>query len=218
MNNKEEEKIKVALYEDNSALRDSLSSLISVFPEFVLTGAYPNALQIIENTKENTPEVILMDIDMPGITGIDAVLQLHKEFPEIKVLMQTVFDDNDKVFRSICNGAVGYLLKKTPPLQMLQAIKDAHSGGAPMSPTIAQKVLGMFRQQSPLTSQEEIKLSAREKEILTHLTNGLSYKMIAESCEISIDTVRFHIKKIYEKLHVHSMTEAVSKALRDKLV
>ncbi|MGZ3866664.1 MAG: response regulator, partial [Bacteroidia bacterium] len=105
----ENKKIKVALYEDNNALRDSLSKLIEAFPEFILTGAYPNALKIIENTKENHPEVILMDIDMPGLTGIQAVGMVKKEFPEVKVLMQTVFDDNDRVFHSICNGAVGYM-------------------------------------------------------------------------------------------------------------
>jgi DNA-binding NarL/FixJ family response regulator len=214
----ENKKIKVALYEDNNALRDSLSKLIGAFPDFTLCGAYPNALKIIENTKENSPDVILMDIDMPGMTGIEAVELVHKEFLNVKVLMQTVFDDNDNVFHSICNGAVGYILKKTPPLQMLDAIRDAHTGGAPMSPVIAKKVLGMFRQHAPAQNREEINLSAREKQVLTHLTNGMSYKMIAEACEISIDTVRFHIKKIYEKLHVHSMTEAVAKALRDRLI
>jgi DNA-binding NarL/FixJ family response regulator len=164
------------------------------------------------------PDVILMDIDMPGITGIEAVTKIHAAYPEIKILMQTVFDDEERIFHSICAGAVGYMLKQTKPLDMLQAIREAAQGGSPMSPAIATKVLKMFRQYSPVSSDEKIILSEREKEVLSALTQGKSYKMIAEICSISLDTVRFHIKKIYDKLHVHSMTEAVSKALREKLI
>ena len=211
-------KIKVALYEDSKPLRDSLSLLIKSAPDIELIDAFANAKTILQNIEIKKPDVILMDIDMPGITGIEAVALVHKQFPEIKVLMQTVFDDNDRVFNSICSGAVGYLLKKTKPMQILEAIREANGGGAPMTPIIATKVLKMFRENSPQPATTKVDLSSRESEILTHLTNGLSYKMIAESCIISIDTVRFHIKKIYEKLHVHSMTEAVSKALREKLI
>ena len=213
-----EQKIKVSIYEDNKALCQSLTQLIESFDDFEMAGVFHNPINIIENINKNKPDVILMDIDMPGMTGIQAVGLVHKKFPEIKVMMQTVFDDDDKVFNSICNGAVGYLLKKTKPLQIIESIREASKGGAPMSPAIATKVLKMFRQYSPPTSDEKINLSAREKEVLSSLTKGLSYKMIAEVCSISIDTVRFHIKHIYEKLHVHSMTEAVSKALREKLI
>ena len=211
-------KIRVALYEDNAALRDSFSKLLEVFPEFELTGAYPNAINIVSDIQASTPEVILMDIDMPGISGIEAVGKIHKKFPQIKILMQTVFEEEDKIFDSICAGAVGYLLKKTKPLELLEAIKEARQGGAPMTPIIATKVLKMFRQYSPPVSDEKINLSEKEKIILSALTEGKSYKMIAETCNLSIDTVRFHIKNIYEKLHVHSMTEAVSKALKERLI
>jgi DNA-binding NarL/FixJ family response regulator len=211
-------KIRVALYEDNSYMRESLSKLLEVFPEFELTSAYANAMNILENVREHSPEVILMDIDMPGISGIEAVEKVHGEYPEIKILMQTVFEDEEKIFSSICAGAVGYMLKKTKPLEILEAIREAKQGGSPMTPVIATKVLKMFRQYSPPSKDEKINLSDREKEVLSALTQGKSYKMIGESCSISIDTVRFHIKRIYEKLHVHSMTEAVSKALRERLI
>ena len=212
------EKIRVCIFEDNEALRKSLSDLISIDTELEFAGSFPNALHLLDDIEKNKPQVLLMDIGMPGISGIEAVALVRKEFPDVKVIMQTDFDDDNKVFQSICGGAVGYLLKKTPPLQMLEAIKQAADGGAPMSPSIATKVLQLFRQHHVPKENEIIDLTVREKEILTSLTQGMSYKMIAAAHAISIDTVRFHIKKIYEKLHVHSMTEAVSKALREKLI
>ncbi len=214
----EQQKIKVALYDDNASLRDSLSKLLAVYPEFELTGAYPNATNILANIEAAQPDVIVMDIDMPGISGIDAVQMVHKKYPHIKIMMQTVFEEEEKIFSSICAGAVGYMLKKTKPADILEAIREAGKGGSPMTPAIATKVLKMFRQFSPAASDEKINLSDREKEVLSALTQGQSYKMIAECCAISIDTVRFHIKNIYEKLHVHSMTEAVAKALKERLI
>ncbi len=162
------------------------------------------------------PHVVLMDIQMPGINGIEGVKVITSHFPEIKIIMQTVVEDDDKIFASICNGASGYLLKNTTPSKLLQAIVEVHEGGAPMTPLIAQKVLDKFRRQSPASSKELSTLSAREKEILECLVEGMSYKMIAASCKISIDTVRFHIRHIYEKLHVSSKSEAVSKAIRGR--
>jgi DNA-binding NarL/FixJ family response regulator len=212
------EKIKVALYEDNNSLRDSLSRLIGAYPEFTLTGAYPNAVNILKEVEADAPDVILMDIDMPGVSGIDALAQVRKAYPGIRVIMQTVFDDNDRIFRSVCAGAVGYILKKKSPGEILDAIREGYNGGAPITPSIALKILAMFKQNIVPPEKKEIDLGDREKEILTHLTRGLSYKMIAGACGISIDTVRYHIKNIYEKLHVHSMTEAVARALKDKLV
>ncbi len=209
--------IKIALYDDNNDLRRSLSLLFNTNHPFELIGSYPNAKSLIENCNNQMPDVILMDIDMPGISGIEAAGILHLQFPEIKVLMLTVFDDNQRIFQSICNGAVGYILKKADPVELLEAALQASEGGAPMTPEIASKVLEMFRTQNPHQA-EHIDLGDREREVLTLLTKGHSYKMIALECGISIDTVRFYIKKIYEKLHVHSMTEAVSKALRLKLV
>ena len=214
---KEGQAIKVALYDDNAALRFSLSKLIGSSAQFELIGAYPDATMVIENCQYRKPDVILMDIDMPGISGIQAAGKLRLAFPQIKILMLTVFDDNENVFHSICNGANGYILKKADPLEILESVKEAYEGGAPMTPVIATKVLQMFRNQAP-AREEHIDLNEREREVLTLLTKGFRYKMIAAETEISIDTVRFYIKKIYQKLHVHSMTEAVSLALKNKWV
>lgn len=209
--------IKVALYEDNAALRCSLSKLFEASFEFDFIGAYAEATLLIENCQYRKPDVILMDIEMPGISGIEAVRKLQLSYPEIKVLMLTVFEDNESIFQSICHGAIGYILKKEDPLEIIKAVIEAHDGGAPMTPLIATKVIEMFRRQAPqpLATND---LSEREREILALLARGFSYKMIANERAISIDTVRFHIKKIYEKLQVHSMTEAVSKAIKNKWV
>lgn len=158
-----------------------------------------------------------MDIGMPGMSGIEGVRLLKSVFPQVDVIMQTVYEDDERIFQSIIAGASGYLLKKTPPAKILEAIKDIREGGAPMSASIARKVLTMFQSPSPLKSSE-YDLSEREKEVLGGLVKGLSYKMIADQCFISIDTVRSHIKNIYEKLHVHSKGEAVAKAMRNRLV
>ncbi len=209
--------IRVSIYDDSWALRESLSKLFAAFPQFELIGAYPNATLILENCRYQKPDVILMDIDMPGISGIEAVTMLKDNFPDIKVLMLTVFDDNHRIFQSICNGAVGYILKKEEPRKIVEAVQQAYEGGAPMSPSIAVKILTMFRHHNR-SLKEENTLSARELEVLSLLSKGLSYKMIAAETDICIDTVRFHIKKIYEKLQVHSMTEAVSKAIKNNWV
>jgi DNA-binding NarL/FixJ family response regulator len=212
-----EKKIRVSVYEDNNALRKSLAALIRSDKELELAGAYADPMNIVEETKEQMPDVMIMDIGMPGMSGIEAVALVKRNFPEVRVVMQTVFDDEQNIFHSVCAGAVGYLLKNTPPRQILDSLKLAAQGGAPMTPVIASKVLSLFRQYNA-PPREEVDLSAREKEILSSLSKGSSYKMIAAEHSISIDTVRFHIKNIYEKLHVHSMTEAVSRALREKLI
>ncbi len=214
---KSESIIKVSVYDDSWALRESLSKLFAAFPQFELIGAYPNATLILENCRYQKPDVILMDIDMPGISGIEAITMLKDNFPVIKVLMLTVFDDNHRIFQSICNGAVGYILKKEEPRKIVESIQQAYEGGAPMSPSIAVKILQMLRHNNHLL-KEEIDFSPRELQILTLLSKGFSYKMIASESDICIDTVRFHIKKIYEKMQVHSMTEAVSKAIKNKWV
>jgi DNA-binding NarL/FixJ family response regulator len=160
-----------------------------------------------------------MDIDMPGISGIEAVRSIRASYPSVKVLMQTVFEGNDKIFAAICAGASGYLLKKSSPSRILDAIRETHQGGAPMTGVVAHKLMEIIRQQAPPQSNPEfIDLSAREKEILALLVQGRSYKSVAAECHISIDTVNTHVRHIYEKLQVHSKSEAVAKAIHQKLV
>lgn len=206
--------IGVVIFEDNALLRESLYQLINGTEGLKCKAVFANCDDILYNIRRTTPQVVLMDIQMPGINGIEGVKIIRTNFPEVKIIMQTVVEDDDKIFDSICSGASGYLLKNTPPARLLQAIVEVNEGGAPMTPVIAQKVLDKFRRQSPAPSKELNSLSTREKEILECLVQGMSYKMIAAYCKISIDTVRFHIRHIYEKLHVGSKSEAVSKAIR----
>ena len=210
--------IKVAIFEDNRNLREGLFQLIDGSDGFCCVGAFPNCDRLIQNIKESKPDVVLMDIEMPGLSGIEAIKILKENFPEIKVLMETIFEDNNKIFDSICNGAEGYILKNTPPANILSAIKEIYEGGAPMTPSIASKVLKIFKKNSSFDSKEEIGLTEREKEILRLLVEGMSYKMIATTSFISIDTVSGHIKNIYKKLQVHSKSEAVIKAIRSKII
>ena len=211
--------IKVAIFEDNKLLRESLQQLVNNAEGMACAGAFADANKLVRNIELANPDVVLMDIDMPGVSGIEAVLILTNKFPAIRILMQTVFDDNDKIFAAICAGASGYMLKKTTPAKMIEAIKETYLGGAPMTASVAAKVLQMFRGQSPAGAKNEfIDLSDREKEILSLLVKGKSYKTIAAECFISIDTVGTHVRHIYEKLHVHSKSEAVAKAINQKLI
>ena len=209
--------IKIVLYEDNPQLREGLSMLLNGSEGFEVIGAFKNCNNVVDEVEALQPDVVLMDIDMPGTNGIDGLKLIRQKNIPVKVLMLTVFDDNKNVFEAIKNGANGYLLKKTPPSKLLEYIQEAHTGGAPMTSSIATQVLKMFSQAHNTTS-EDYHLSDREKQVLQWLVNGYSYKMIAAEMFISIDTVRSHIKKIYEKLHVNSKSEAVAKAFKDKLV
>jgi DNA-binding NarL/FixJ family response regulator len=207
--------IRVAIYEDNKALREILAAIIRESEDFELAGEFGHCLDAIKNTKAYQPEVILMDIDMPQKSGIEAVKEIKSAFPTVEIIMNTVFDDDDRIFRAIQSGATGYLLKKNSLSTLLNSIKDVKSGGAPMSPGIARQLLKM-----PWISQREKNhehdLSDREMQIMENLSKGLSYKMVADELHISIDTVRAYIKRIYEKLHVHSVTEAIHKIFIDK--
>jgi DNA-binding NarL/FixJ family response regulator len=210
--------IRVAIFEDNKTLRDSLEQLVNSQSDLICTGVFADANKIIRNMQASHPDVVLMDINMPGTSGIEAVHIIKEKFPDVKILMQTVFEENDKIFAALCAGASGYMLKKTAPQKMIEAIHETYNGGAPMTPSVAAKVLEMFRHQSASPKNEFIDLSEREKEILGLLVKGKSYNSIAEACFISIDTVKTHVRHIYEKLHVHSKSEAVVKALQQKLV
>jgi two-component system, NarL family, response regulator LiaR len=214
--------IRVTIFEDYADMRAILSTLIESSDDFMLTGAYPNAMDVLNVIKKQKPDVVLMDIQMPGLSGIEATRLIKNNYSQVQVLVQTMFDDNERIFAAICMGASGYILKSTPAEKILEAIADTYNGGSPMSPQIARKVLTMFSQTAPpslqMVSQEYIVLSDREKQILGCLTKGMSYKMIADACQISYGTVNSHLKNIYEKLHVHSATEAVQKALLQKIV
>lgn len=207
---------KLVIFEDNARLRQSLELLLNDEVLFKVMGAYTdcrNAVQVIEDTGA---ELVVMDIDMPGITGLEGVQQIKAVYPEVKVVMHTVFDDDARIFDSLCKGADGYLLKNTPPVQLIQSLEEVMKGGAPMSPFVAQKVFQYFRQKP--VANDDYNLTPREKEVLEFLVKGNSYKMIAHQCQVSIDTVKRHLQNIYHKLHVNCGTEAVAKAIQHKIV
>lgn len=209
--------IKVLLYEDNPQLREGLTMLIDGSEGFSVLAAYKNCDHVKDEIEAWKPDVVLMDIDMPGTNGVEGLKLIREIDHHVKVLMLTVFDDNRNVFDAIKNGANGYILKKTAPVKLLEYIQEAASGGAPMTASIATQVLKMFSQLN-IPQGEDYNLSDREKQVLQLLMEGYSYKMIASEMFIAIDTVRSHIKKIYEKLHVNSKSEAVAKAFKDRIV
>ncbi len=208
--------ITIVLFEDNEMLRESIVSMLSSNNGFQVKGAFGNVLKSTEQVKALTPDVILMDIDMPGLSGIEAVKKIRSIGSTTPILMLTVFDDNEHVFDAICAGASGYLLKKHLSSRLFDAIEELRTGGAPMSPSIARMVISSMHQKA--VQVNPYGLTARENDVLTSLSKGNSYKLIAAEFGLSVDTVRTHIKSIYEKLHVHSQTEAVAKALNEKLV
>lgn len=197
--------LKVFIYDDNQSRRDSLKSLIELMPEMQFVGDAPDCSMVIADMQACIPDVVLMDINMPNVDGIEGLSQIKKTFPYIKVLMQTVFEDDDKVFNCIRNGASGYILKKDPPQRILQAINEVNEGGAVMNPGIAQKVLDFFH-----PKKMDNPLSERETEVLILMAEGLSYKMVADRLGLSFHTVNTHAKNIYQKLHVASSGEAIA--------
>jgi len=207
----------ISIYEDNDALRESLGDLIKATAGLVLCDAYPDCSGIMENCAEKKPDVILMDIDMPGMSGIEATALIKAKYPEINIMMLTVYEDREKVFDALCAGATGYLLKKSTGAQIVSAINELLNGGSPMTGEIARKVLEFFSRPA-VKKNNEYALSARELEILKCLVDGCSYKMIAEKCCISIGTVFSHINSIYKKLTVNSKSEAVVKAMKERLI
>ncbi|MFC0771950.1 response regulator [Terrimonas alba] len=213
--------LRIAIFDDNKNIRESIGLLLATVPQFEVVGSFSHVLDCIEDIRECKPDIVLMDIEMPGMTGIEAVSQIKKEFPHIQVLMQTVFEDDDRVFDSICAGASGYILKNFLNTKLVDSINELQYGGSPMSPSIARKVLNKMQSVATIIKPEEAPdyhLTAREKEVLSCLVNGLSYKMIGADLNISYETVRSHVKKIYEKLHVASLTEVVAKAINQKIV
>lgn len=211
-------KINIALCEDNEYFRESLRQFIDDTPGFKVTACLSTAQNIIESIQKDVPDLILMDIDMPGMTGIEATGLVKTHFPEVQVMILTVYEDDERIFKAIMAGANGYLLKKTAPSKILESINEVLEGGASMSASIVKKVLAFFNKQSNSTNTNDYTLSQRELDILKCLVNGDSYKMIADNCDISIGTVRSHICAIYKKLHINSKSEAVAKAIKERLV
>ncbi|MFN4121690.1 MAG: response regulator [Flavobacteriales bacterium] len=211
-------KIRVQVFEDNHHLRDSLSYLIDNDPELHCVGAHNDCSNLTSKFEKYQPDVVLMDIEMPGLNGIDAVKKIKEQYPDVQVLMQTVFQDDQYIFDAICAGASGYLLKSASSDAYLQAIKDVYKGGSPMSGTIARKVLERFQKITATTKDNDYQLTNKEKEVLGALVEGKSFKMIASALGISYETVRTHMKNIYSKLHVRSNTEAVIKAIKENLI
>ena len=209
--------IRIAVYDDNKARRESLQAFLQLNNEMEYAGSFENCNTILEDITANKPDVILMDIEMPGTDGISGVAIAKKHFPQVKIIMQTAFDDDDKVFAAIRAGAEGYILKTASVTQIAQSIDDVINGGAGMSPSIALKVMRFFSK-PPTAAVQEYNLTAKENETLQYLSAGLSYKMVADKMGISYFTVNNHVKKVYEKLQVHSLGEAVALAHKNKWV
>lgn len=211
--------IKVAIIEDNETIREGLSALINGTEGYKCIAAFRDCETFLDKLNQLDLDVVLMDIGLPGMSGIEGVQQAIKKNPDLNILMLTIYEDSEKVFDALCSGASGYLVKKTPPAKLLEAIKDAYEGGSPMSSGIARQVINAFKETKVKNSTaEDYKLSSREIEVLNLLADGYNYQEIAESMFISVDTVRHHIRNIYKKLHVHSQSEAVAKAIRKKII
>jgi DNA-binding NarL/FixJ family response regulator len=215
-----EDIIRIAVVEDNQAAQEALRMLIDGTHGFRCTGAYGSAELALEGLGipgMQVPDVLLLDINLPGMTGSEAVRIFHERYPTMSILMLTLHDDEERIFESLCNGASGYLLKKTPPARLLEAIKEAREKGAPLSPEIAHKVVRLFRDIRP-PARLEADLTRLELKLLSLLAEGYSYQSAADEMRVSINTVRNYIRSIYDKLHVHSKSEAVSKALKAGLI
>lgn len=210
--------LRVAVFDDSRDRREGLCMLLGTTPDMECVGLFEDCRDVVRHVAETSPDVVLMDIDMPYVNGIEGVALIKKQFPAVRVLMQTVFEDEDKVFAAVLAGADGYLLKQTAPDRFMDALKDVAAGGSPMSPTVARKVLTFFNKRALIPAAREFDLSARELDVLRGLVDGLTYKMVAARLNISYSTVNSHVTRIYEKLHVKSVSAAVSLALREGLV
>ena len=212
--------IQVLIFDDHAEMRKMYALMLSTETDMICIGAYSNCMDAVKQVDKHKPDVILMDIEMPGKSGIDAVKEIKTAYPDMKIIMQTIFSDDDKIFNSICNGASGYILKNSPLSDFTNAIRQVCNGGAPMSPGIALRVIERFRKEvKPVNLPEtQFNLTDKELEILNLLVSGLSYKLIADKINKSYHTVDSHIRKIYEKLYVRSATEAVRKAIDHRIL
>ena len=211
--------IRVAIFEDNPIMMDACRSILNGSPGYKCTGSFSSCNNWKHDMQKSDPDVVLMDIEMTGINGIEATRLIRKEFPTIRILIQTVFEDDVKIFEALCAGANGYILKNTSPVKMLEAVSDVQTGGVAFNPMVASKVAALFHQIiAPSPTINHYHLTEREREILQLLTEGIPMPRIAEKIFLGYETVRGYVKSIYQKLHVASATEAVAKALKEKLV
>lgn len=209
--------IKVAIVEDRREIREGLTMLIGGTEGFQCTGSYRNAEEALERIEHSLPDVVLMDIGLPGISGIEALRVLRERHQNLLLLMLTVYDDDDRIFDAMCAGASGYLLKKTPPAKLLESLREAVGGGAPMSPEVARRVIALFREIRP-PERANYDLTPHETRLLKLFVEGHNYKTAAGELGVTVHTVSFHLRSIYDKLQVHSKSEAVAKALQNRLI
>ena len=209
--------IRILIVEDNSDYRQSLSDLIHSEPGLEVVGSSPNGKNIVRNIEYHQPDVVLMDIDMPVVDGLESLRLIQRSGKDVISIVLTVFDDNERVFQAVCHGASGYLLKHTSNERIIESIREAKNGGAPMTPSVAKQVLQLFSKPFKQSADFEL-ITSREQDVLSLLVRGFSYKMAAAELKIGIETLRSHIKNIYTKLHVNSNVEAVAKAIQNKLV
>lgn len=209
--------IKTAIVEDLRNIRDGLATLINFTEGFECSGSYRSMEDAIRHIKNNVPDVLLSDIGLPGMSGIEGVKILKEQFPDLTVLMLTIYEDDERIFDALCAGASGYLLKRTSPAKILENIKEAVTGGAPMSPEVASRVIKLFREIRP-PEKVEYDLTPHETRLLKLLTQGHNYTTASEELKVSYNTIKFHMRHIYEKLQVHSKSEAVAKALQNRIV
>lgn len=211
--------IKVVIYDDNKQRRDSLEALVYLTENMECSGTFPDCSNVFNDIQITLPDVVLMDIEMPNTDGISGVKIIKTNFPDVRIIMQTVFEDEEKIFASLQAGAEGYILKNASAEKITQSIEEVYLGGAYMTPSVALRVTKFFNQDKEKTaSLQDYKLTLKETEVLKLLSEGNSYKMVADNMGISYFTVNSHIKKVYEKLHVHSLGEAVSLAFKNKIV
>lgn len=208
---------KIVIVEDQRELRDGLATLINFTPGFKCTGSFRSMEEALLRLKYEKPDVVLSDIGLPGMNGIEGIVQIKKLYPDLRILMLTVYDDDERIFDALCAGAVGYLLKRTPPTKLLENIREAITGGAPMSPEVALKVIKLFRDVRP-PERVDYDLTPHETRLLKLLVEGYNYTTAAEELKVSYNTIKFHMRNIYDKLQVHSKSEAVAKALRNRLI
>ncbi len=210
--------IKVAVFDDNHSRREGLKLLLDAMDDMQCVGTFEDCRNAVENVRRVAPDVVLMDINMPHVDGIAGVRLIKEHFSEIKIIMQTVFEDEDKILAAISAGANGYIMKQKTPIKLIEGIHEVLNGGAPITPTVAEKILKLFSGQLAPKREVGVQLTKRETEILKLLVDGYSYKMIADKCSISYATVNTHISHIYEKLQVKSVSAAVAKAIKQGLV